>query len=219
VRGGFLAQALVEPRQGERQGELRIGGGHIGGEGVKQRAHRGRLAVEDQLELVVGEQAGGVGPVVGGLGVADRLDDVPVLLVPASGGCVERADERRVDAPQLQAQQIGEQRVVAKPRTPHIERGHEHVGAFELVQDPLRPRAAGQRVGQWAADALEHRRAQQQVAHLGGLPLEHLGHEIAGDRALGAAELAHERFRIGMPGERARRQPQPRRPALGALVQ
>jgi hypothetical protein len=219
VGGGFFVQAFIEQREGERERELRVGARHLGGKGVEQRADRGHGAAEDELELVVGEQSGGVEPVAAGLGVADRLHDVPVLLVPACRGHVEAADERRVEAPQLQAQKIAEQRVVAEPRAPDVERGHEHVGALELVQDALGARTARQRVGQWAADALEYRRAQQQVAHLGRLPLEHLGQQIARDRALGTAELADEGLRVGMTGQRARREPQPCRPALGSLVQ
>ena len=41
----------------------------------------------------------------------------------------------------------------------------------------------------------------------------------AGHGPLAAGELAHEALRVGMPGERDRRQPQAGRPSLGALVQ
>ena len=51
------------------------------------------------------------------------------------------------------------------------------------------------------------------------LPLEDLGHQVLGDRALAAAELGREAFRVGVPGQRQRGQPQSRRPALGPAVQ
>ena len=60
-----------------------------GREGAEQVADRRHAAVEDQRELVVGEQARRVRPVAGGLGVADRLHDVAVLLVPLTGDAVE----------------------------------------------------------------------------------------------------------------------------------
>ena len=55
--------------------------------------------------------------------------------------------------------------------------------------------------------------------HLRRLALQHLRHQVAGHRALAAGELPHEALRVGMPGERDRRQPQAGGPSLGALVQ
>ena len=158
-------------------------------------------------------------PVLGGLRVADRLHHVPVGLQPLGGRSVQRLDQRRVEPPQLETQQIGEQVVVAEPRPPDIQRGHERAGVLELLQHSLGSRAAGQEVGQRAADALQHGRTQQEIADLGRLALEHLGQQVPRDRALAAGELAHEPLGIGMLGERDRRQPQTRRPALGTVVQ
>ena len=68
-------------------------------------------------------------------------------------------------APQLELQQVGEQVVIAKPGPRRTSSGgDERVGLLELLQDPLRPRAAGQPVGQRAAHPLQHRRPQQQLA-------------------------------------------------------
>jgi hypothetical protein len=48
------------------------------------------------------------------------------------------------------------------------------------------------------------------------LPVQHLGHQVLGDRPLAAAELRSEPLRIWVPGHRQRGQPQPGRPALGS---
>ena len=109
--------------------------------------------------------------------------------------------------------------VVAKPRPPGVERGDERVRVLELLQDPLRARAAGEDVGQRPADPLEHRGAQQQLAHLRRLALQHLRQQIARHGALAAGELGDEPLGIGMAGERDRGQPQAGGPALGPLVQ
>ena len=98
--------------------------------------------------------------------------------------------------------------VVAEPRPPDVQRGHEGVGVLELLQHSLRPGAAGQDIGQGAADALEHRRRRA-----GRAP------PAAGARAPRPAgsprpcarcrRTRHEPLGVGMLGERDRRQPQP----------
>ena len=90
---------------------------------------------------------------------------------------------------------------------------------FEPLEDRLGSGAAGERIGQRAADALEDRRAQEQVAHLWRLALQHLGEEIARHGPLAARELGHEALGVRVRGQRDRRQPQTGRPSLGAFVQ
>lgn len=109
--------------------------------------------------------------------------------------------------------------VVAEPRPPRVERRHERVRVLELLQDPLRPDAAGEVVCERPAHALEDGRPQQQLAHLGRLALEHLSHEVAGDSPLAAGELGDEALGVGRPCERDRGEPQAGGPALGPLVQ
>ena len=88
-----------------------------------------------------------------------------------------------------------------------------------LLQDPLPAGPSGQQVGQLAVDPGQDGGPEQQLPRLFRLPLEDLGHQVLGDRALAAAELGREAFRIGVPGQRQRGQPQSRRPALGPAVQ
>ena len=77
---------------GERERQLGILLGRARREGGQQRAQRRLAAVEDEVDVVVGQQAGGVRPVARGLRVPDRLDHVPVLLEPHRRGAVQRVD-------------------------------------------------------------------------------------------------------------------------------
>ena len=123
---------------GEHQGQLGVGRRGVGREGGHQVIHGRPPALQPEAEVVVGEQVRGVRPVPGRLGVADRLDDVPVCLVPLARRTVQRLDGRRPGhASQLELQQVREQPVIPEPGTPHIQRGHEGVGVLELLEDPL----------------------------------------------------------------------------------
>ena len=158
-------------------------------------------------------------PVLRRLRLADGFDDVAVLLVPLGGRPMERIDHPGGGSLQLEAQQVGEQVVVAEPRAPGVDRRDEGVGVGEARQDGLRRRRPGQVVRERAVDPVEHRRAQQQLAHLGPLTLEDLRHQIRRHGPLTAGELADELVRIGMPGQRERRQAQARGPALRPVAE
>ena len=80
-------------------------------------------------------------------------------------------------------------------------------------------RAAGQQIGQFAVDAIEQGRAQQQILDAGRLALQHLGDQVLGDRAVAAGEIRDETLRIRVTGQGERREPQARRPPLGPQVQ
>ena len=217
--GGLVEQAVEDVVDRKRSREISVAQMGIGREHAKQRVERLAPAGHRQREVVVHEQAPGRCPVTGRLIVADGFDDVALLFVPGGRGAVQRGDRRRRDAPQFEAQQIGEQVVVAEPGPGGVECGDEGVLVFEPLEDRLGPRAAGERIGQRPADALEDRRAQEQVAHLRRLALQHLGEEVARHGPLAAGELGHEALRVRVRGQRDRRQAQTGRPSLGAFVQ
>ena len=189
------------------------------GNSAEQRVERLAPAGHRQREVVVHEQAPGRRPITGCLIVADGLGHVSVHLVPGGRRAVQRRDGRRRHAPQLQAQQIGEQAVVAKPGPGGVECGDEGVLVLEPLEDRLGPGAAGEGIGQRPADALEDRGAQEQVAHLRRLALEHLGEEVARHGALAARELGHEPLWVRVRAQRDRRQTHTGRPSLGAFLQ
>ena len=149
------------------------------------------------------------------------LEGLEVAIIVATFGAarVQPGHLTRGGAPQLQLQQPGEQPVVAEPRPRRVQRHHERVRGLQVLQDPLAARIPRQRVGQLAADPLHQAGPQQQPPHLLALLLQHLGQQVLGHGPLAAGELGREPLRIAVPGQRQRRQPQPRRPPLSPLIQ
>ncbi len=199
-------------------GEFHIVGSRASRESGQQLVRGEALTMEIETEPAVGDKAGGQGPVARCLGVADRLDGVLVLGVPAGGRGVQRRDLARCGAPEFQLQQVGEQAVVPEPGPRSVHRCHERVRLFQLVQDLLPAAAPGQGIGERAVDPIQHAGPQQEPPHFRVLTRQHLRKQVLRDRPLGARELFRESFRIGVPGQRQRRQPQPGRPAFGPLI-
>jgi hypothetical protein len=123
VRRALVVEALCRIGRRGHEGELGVRDRRPLREGAEQIADRRHAAIEDQREVVFGEQAHRVMPVAGGLCVADRLDDVAVMLMPLTRGAMQAGDERRIDPPQLHPEEVREHRVVAEPRTPYCHRG------------------------------------------------------------------------------------------------
>ena len=185
----------------------------------EQHAERRLLAVEEQVHPVAAEQLARELPVLAQLRVADRLDRVAPLGMPAGGEPVQPRDLARRLAAQLEPQQVAEQVVVAEPRARDVDRDDERVGLLELVQQTRTVVTAREEVGERAVDTLEDARAQQQRPDLGRLARQHLAEQVVRDRPLAAGELGDEAIGGVVAGERHRGQPQARRPALGAPVQ
>ena len=120
---------------------------------------------------------------------------------------------------QLQPEQTAEHVVVAEPGASGVERHDERVGVLQVQQDPFRSGGAGEQVGQFAVDPVQQGGAQQQALYLWWLPVQHLGHQVLGDRTVAAGELGDEPFGVRVPGQGQDGQPQPGRPAFGPLVQ
>ncbi len=200
-------------------GEFRVGRDGPAGKPGQQLDQGGAPPAEEEVEPVVRQQPGGQPPVRRGLGLADRLDRVPVPGEPCGGRAVQRGPFVRLGAAQLQLQQVREQPVVAEPRPARVQRDHERAGLLQILQDPFPARGAGQHVRQRAGHPLQHRRAQEQSPHLLALPVQHLGQQVLGHRPIGAGELRGEPLRVRVPGQRQRGQPQPGHPALGPSVQ
>jgi hypothetical protein len=132
---------------------------------------------------------------------------------------VQASDCTGLGAAQLELQQAGEQVVIPEPGARGVQRQHERVRLFQVLQQPLRATAPAEQVGQLAVDPLEDAGAQQQAPHRCGLPVQYLRQEILRYGPLTARELRREPARIGMPSQRQRRQPQPGRPPLRPVHQ
>jgi len=93
------------------------------------------------------------------------------------------------------------------------------LASSQVQQDPFRTGGAGEQVGQLAVDPVQQGGAQQQALHLRWLPVQHLSHQVLRDGPVAAGELGDEPFGVRVSGEGQDGQPQPGRPAFGAVVQ
>jgi hypothetical protein len=93
---------------------------------------------------------------------------------------------------QPDAEQVGEQVVVAPPAAHLIQRHQEQAGQLDHFQHRLAIGPAGDRIAQLPAEALQHRGLQQEPAHLLALALEHLPGQVVQDVAVAAAERRHK---------------------------
>ena len=158
-------------------------------------------------------------PRPGRLGVLDGVGVEPMLGVPARRGEVQVRHDCGGGAPELEAQQVGEQLVVAEPGAVRIERDDEGAGILELEQDRLRAGDSQQPVGERAAHPIQDRHAQQELPDGFRLALEDLGEQVVRDPAFAARERREEPLPVGHGGHRERGEAESRRPALGPCDQ
>ena len=93
---------------------------------------------------------------------------------------------------QAGAQDVGEQVVVAEPGALGVERHDEQVVALEVLQHRAAVGLAGDRVAQGTGEPVEDGGAEQELAHLGGLPGQHLVGEVVDDEPVAAGERLDE---------------------------
>ena len=120
---------------------------------------------------------------------------------------------------QQAAQQIGKQRVIAKPDPVGVQRDQEQVGRLDLPDafgGIARPR---NRIRQGCGKPLEDRRAQKEIQKFGRLPTEHLLHKEIRDIACRARKAVQKPRLVVSIAQRQRCQMQPGDPAFGAMVQ
>jgi hypothetical protein len=113
------------------------------------------------------------------------------------------------------AQQVGEQVVVAPPAAHLVERDQEQVGPLDRLQHRLAVAATGDGVAQFPRQSIEHRRLQQEGPHLGRLTFQHLVGQVVQDVAVAPRERRHEALDVGPPSKRQRRELEPGRPPFG----
>ena len=130
----------------------------------------------------VDDDVGGQLPVAGVGGVAHRVGEPAVALMPAGGLSVQGGHPGRRLAPQPATQYLREQRVVAIPPAP--DRLDQRVGVRQRPQDAAGLVVAGQLGGGFGVDLLQDGGAQQQLADLGRLGVEHFLHQEAGQGAV-----------------------------------
>ncbi len=148
----------------------------------------------------------------------DRLDRLALLHHPAGDPLVQLRRGRRLFQVQPVPEQFAQQRVVAEPFVLTADGDHEGVGADQLLQGELAVGPVHQEVGQVPVDLLGDAGLEQEVPILRGQPLDHLTDQVVGHRPLIPRETGDATVDVGRV-QGHRRQPQTRRPALGARPQ
>ena len=117
--------------------------------------------------------------------------------------------------PQLRAQNLREQRVVAEPGAAGVERVHEAIDPLELAQE-CSPAGTPARAREFAVEPVDDRGAQQELQRLLVVAADDLGHQVVADRAVVTRKGCDEPARVGMIPKRELREPEPGGPALRA---
>ena len=139
------------------------------------------------------------------------------LAEPATGPCVELGPVRRLATHQIDAQQLTEERVVRERVAVVVERGDEGASPHKLLEPALPAFRRRQRVGQRSVHVIDDRGTEQEVEHVGRLPLHDLGHQVIADGAIVAGEALDEGTGVRVVAQRQRGEPEARHPALGPL--
>ena len=163
------------------------------------------------------DQLGGQRPVAGRHRLPDGVQQQPVDLVPPGRAPVQVRHLPRALEPELQAQDFGEQRVIAVPAIP--ERLDESVGSHQRGEGTRGLFVTGQLTGDAGVDPVQDAGLQQQVPDVGRLVVERLRHQVTGDGAVLGGEFLDELPGVRVLAERDRRQAQSRGPALIQLRQ
>ena len=151
--------------------------------------------------------------------MSDGFDDLAVISEPVCGLAVEFRNLTGQRSTELQAQEIREKLVVAKPGSLSVERHDEGVGVLQFQQYLLRARAVGQKIGEFAVQPFDERGSQEHALNLARLAFEHLGHQVFANRPVGTRELIHETLGLRMTAERDHRQAEAGRPTFRPPVQ
>ena len=215
-----LGQApAVEGRPYARQPQSRVALDELGGQARQPARHRRELAAVEAHEPVQGDELGGRRQVPGGEAVVDGVLDVAARTVPRGGARVQLARVPRPLDLEHVAQDLAEEVVVAVPAAMVVEGDQRQVRVLEPLEAGRAVLAAGHDVAQRRRQALEDRGLEQEVAGVGRLAVEHLGRQVVDELAVVACERGDERVGLGAAAQREPGELQPRRPALGAVLQ
>ena len=206
VGGAVVEKAVEEPSIGERQRRApRRRQRASAGKAASSARSVARPAIDQRRRSCrpAGARPCGQSPAACAWRIASTTSPCSSNQRPRRGAATGSSPARRAAARAAAGRRTG-----GGSETTYGATSSEVTNAFcvlEPLEDRLGSRAAGQRVGQRAADALEHRGAQQQVAHLRRLALQHLGEQVARHGALAAARTRSRSARG--PGARRARSP------------
>ena len=136
---------------------------------------------------------------------------------PAARLAMQGGELVRKPVPQLRAEHLGEQRVVAEPPAARVERVDEALGSLQLAERVLPRRGPGERLGQLAVQPVDDRRTEEEAERLLLVARDHLGQQVVAHGAVIPRKALDEVLRVGMVLERELGKPEPGSPALRAL--
>ena len=184
-----------------------------------QRRDRLDAAVKNHRHAARGDDPRGERPDPALDGVSQRAHLIAAEGVHACRARMQPRDLAGQFQPQACPQELGEHAVIAVPAPLIVDRAGRDARPLKPLQHPAAIVAPAQRLGQRRIERVHDGRAQQELAQLDRLAGQHLRHEVVAHRCVLACELVDELRRRRVRAQRCRRQPQPRRPALGVHPQ
>ena len=158
--------AGLEMDRGERHRDRRLALDELVGQAREQRPQRGAAPGQHDVEPALTGEVGREAPLLGGDGVADRLDRPVVAGVPARRARVQflaLATRARSEAAAQELQQAGGG---SDTSAAAVERDDEAVAPLELGERLGAALLAEHRVGELAAHLVDGRRAHEEVAEI-----------------------------------------------------
>ena len=131
--------------------------------------------------------------------MARALERLAVRGVPPARRAVQGGQLLREAVPELGAEHLRQQGVVAEPCARRVERVDEPVRARELAEGGPAVGGAGQRLDQLGVHPLDDRRPEQEPQLVLVVAVQDLGGQVVGHGAVVAGETGDERARVRMP--------------------
>ena len=189
---------------------------------VAEAAQGGRHLVVtttgETVERAAPEQPARTGEVRGVDGVLQRAVGIALLGKPGAGAPVQPGVAPRLEAAQLRAQHVGEERVVAVRGPVPVEDRDRHIGVRQRLELRRGVGAAEHGVAERRREPVEDRGSHEELQPLRRQAREHLLPHVLGHVAVVAGEAGRPGLAT-LIGERQRRQVEPGGPALGPAQQ
>jgi hypothetical protein len=201
------------------EGEVRARLDGVVGQRVDPAQERRREPVRVEREPVTLELRRRHVHVAGRDRVFDYAGHVALIGKPLAGSPVQVCHAVRREPLELAHQQAAEEVVVAKPAPVAVERDHEQVRALELEQHLGAVPPLGDGVGERAADALEDRRAHEELPYVGRLAPNDLVPEVVDEVPRVDGHPLQETGVIGSLAQRKRGEIQPGHPSLHTALE
>ena len=151
--------------------------------------------------------------------MAHRRDRHSDAVVPVRGAQVQSRNLLWVFIPQVRPEDVREQVVVPVPPTLVVQRYEEQVRPLQSLQHRPAAGALERGVAEVALERVEHRGPREEVAHVVGLPRQHLVDEVVDHMPVVTGERGDEPADVVAPLQRQGGELQGRGPSLGACLE